>query len=81
MRDARSIAKAQMMVYMNRCYFGEETELLVQKIGNPELFCHLTGCYKPRKKAPSDSRFPQSRHCVEHAKITKANAVYFRRKI
>lgn len=76
MRDARSIAKAQMMVHMNRRYFGEETEFLVRKIGNPELFCRSTGCYAERKPAPKDTRFHRSKYCTIHAEIAKANAKF-----
>ena len=54
----------------------ETKKALANKVLHPELFCKSWGCVEPRKKAPSNPQFKQSRYCEKCARIAKANAIY-----
>lgn len=70
----KSLVHCQMSVMLSDLFSDEEKKLLVKKLAHPEQFCKSTGCYEPRK--PKYVGYPQSRYCVQHAKIAKANAIF-----
>lgn len=82
MGPMKTLFQAQMAILANSHKFGEEeTRKMLFKVANLDKFCKSAGCYELRKPAPKDTRFPQSRYCVEHAIIAKANAQFLGHKL
>jgi hypothetical protein len=67
-------ANVLMSVMLSDKLTDQDKKELFAKIQNPEAYCSSAGCMLPRK--PKHPKFPQSRYCIHHAKIAKAEAEF-----